>query len=343
MKFGAYLLPEKLDEFVSSARAAEVSGYDRAWVVDGQMLYRDVFIYMALALAETERLVFGTGVTNPITRHRSVVANVFSTLDELYPGRVILGLSRGDNAVRTLGMKPLPTAELERCVADLKALARGEEVDFGGFSAKIRWTHKEVPLMVAASGPRNLRIAGAVADLVQLQVGVSSEALKWAIDLVREGAEAAGRDPAEVEISIICGMWVDDDPDRALAMGRWAVPSASLHFETVVKGAKGAGVPAPLREVVEARHSAGVDFDYGKDHGNTSMGDRTAWITPGLIRNFSIVGDAEYCRAEIRRLAELGVQEIAGAFLNGEDEQIRRVGTEIIAPYRDSAATDSGH
>ena len=51
--------------------------------------------------------MFGVAVTNPVTRHVSITASVNATLAQLHPGRVVLGMGRGDNAVRTLGLKPV--------------------------------------------------------------------------------------------------------------------------------------------------------------------------------------------------------------------------------------------
>src|SRR5919202_1941039 len=88
-------MPGDLPVFVDSVRKAEESGYARAYLVDGQLLWRNVFVYMSLGLDATERIPFGTAVTNPYTRHPSVLANAHATLEEIYPGRVILGSARG--------------------------------------------------------------------------------------------------------------------------------------------------------------------------------------------------------------------------------------------------------
>ena len=111
--------------FLDSMRAAERAGYARAWLVDGQMLWQDLYVYMAHALAATERIEVGSGVTNPLTRHPSVTASAHATLAQLHPGRVLLGIGRGDNAVRTLGLKPVPTKELREVVPKLRELMAG--------------------------------------------------------------------------------------------------------------------------------------------------------------------------------------------------------------------------
>ena len=147
---------------------------------------------------------------------------------------MILGLGRGDNAIRTLGIDPVPTREYANVVPRFRQLMAGDMIEIDGSEARIRWAADDVPIMMAATGPRNLRVAGALADIVQVQVGVHPASIRWAIDLIHEGAEGAGRDPASVEISLICGMWVSDDLDQARRECRWATPSAANHIADVV-------------------------------------------------------------------------------------------------------------
>ena len=174
MKISAQFMPGDLPVFVESVRKAEEGGYARAYLVDGQLLWRNVFVYMTLGLDATERIPFGTAVTNPYTRHPSVLANAHATLEEIYPGRVILGIGRGDNSVRTLGKKQVATDRMRDIVPMIRDLMAGKEVDVDGHEARILWASEaDVPILMAASGPRNLRLAGALADIVMMQVGVN--------------------------------------------------------------------------------------------------------------------------------------------------------------------------
>src|SRR5689334_1955715 len=101
MKIGAHFLPEDFPLFLDSVRAADEAGYARAWLVDSQMLWEDWTVYAAHGLAATKQIVFGTAVCNPATRHWTTTAAAHATLAQLHPGRVVLGLGRGDSALRT--------------------------------------------------------------------------------------------------------------------------------------------------------------------------------------------------------------------------------------------------
>jgi alkanesulfonate monooxygenase SsuD/methylene tetrahydromethanopterin reductase-like flavin-dependent oxidoreductase (luciferase family) len=332
MKIGAHLKVEDYPDFLRSAEALERNGYARAWVVDSQMLWEDCYVYVALAMEKTRAIQFGTAVSNPVTRHYTVSASASATLGRLYPGRWILGIGRGDSAVRTLGMKPMKTGEMEPVLRKIQTLLQGEPVSENGAEIRIRWVKEDmargkVPLCYAATGPRNLAMGGALADIVMLQVGTHPAAVKWAVDHVRRGAEEAGRDPDEVEISLLCGMWVSDDVALARDKCRWAATCATNHLEDVVGAGGKHGLPRELLDMVEAKRDK---YDYYKGHLD-SEAEHTSYLTDEMIDRFAIAGPADHCLKRIQELKNLGVHEISSAYLNGEYEQIDAVGSQIIS------------
>ena len=121
MSIGAQFLCQDFEECMASVRKAEEAGYAYAWFIDSQILWQDVYVYIAAGLDRTDRIVFGTAVTNPWTRHVTVTASTFATLAQLHPGRLILGIGRGDSALRTMGMNPVPTKLLRESIPTLRA------------------------------------------------------------------------------------------------------------------------------------------------------------------------------------------------------------------------------
>ena len=221
MKISAQFMPGEINEFTTSLKAADRAGLRRAYLVDGQLIWPDVYIYMDRALCATERITLASGTTNPFTRHYTVTAGVHTTLATLHPGRVVLGIGRGDNAVRTMGEKPVKTSEMRKIVEDIRSLTAGKTVDHNGTEIRLGWSDGvDLPIMMPATGPRNCRVAGAIADIVMIQVGVNAEAARWAIESIHQGAEEAGRDPNEVEITMYCAMWISDDVDEARSQVR---------------------------------------------------------------------------------------------------------------------------
>lgn len=327
MKIGAHFLPEDFPVFMESVETAEEAGYDRAWAVDSQMLWEDVWVYLTRALLTTERIQLGVAVANPLTRHYTVTASTAATLAQLHPGRVLLGLGRGDSSVRTLGLKQVATRKFAEVVPQVRALLAAEEVVTPDATIRLRWaTGEKVPIAIAATGPRNLRLAGALADIAMPQVGANPAAVRWAIEQIRAGAEETGRDPDEVEIAVFCGMWISDDLDEAREESRWAAACAANHIGDVIERVPDHGMPDELTKLVDARTQA---YDYYEGHLDSSA-EHTGWLTPELIDDFAITGPPDRCLARIRELAELGADEVSTAYLNGRFDQLRLVGREIV-------------
>ncbi|HJU47725.1 MAG TPA: LLM class flavin-dependent oxidoreductase [Gaiellaceae bacterium] len=325
---GAQFLPERFDECVASVKAAEEAGYSHAWFIDSQILWQDCFVYMTRALAATERIVVGTAVTNPYTRHVTTTASAFGTLAELHPGRVELGIGRGDSAVRTMGLNPVRTSFMADSVRLLRDLLAGRHVTINDADVHLRWLDGEagVPIMMPATGPKNLRLAGSLADRVMLYVGISDEAVRWAMDHVRTGAEQAGRDPDAVRVSVLTAMWLSDDQQEAWDRCRWAPAACANHIADTMKRNPAHGMPEVMTRLPQSRD----DYDYYAGH-LSSEADHTAYLTGELIDDYAVAGDAEKVRAAVQRLFDLGVDEISCAYLNGDFEQMATVGREVIA------------
>ncbi|MFD4228170.1 LLM class flavin-dependent oxidoreductase [Streptomyces sp. NPDC058545] len=210
---------DRADRIVATVRRAEDLGFDDAWFPDSQLLWRDVFTTLTAAALGTERIGLGTAVTNLVTRHPAVVASAARSVAELAPGRFTLGHGVGNSSVGPVGLRQSTTKAMREGLAQLRALLNGEEWDFDGTAgtvrSRLRDPRPEVPLHLAASGPKNLRLAGEVADGVVLLSGVSPRTLAGATARVREGAEAAGRDAATVPLTVSAYCAVTDDIEAA--------------------------------------------------------------------------------------------------------------------------------
>ena len=325
---GSQFLAQDFEECVASVRTAEEAGYSHAWFVDSQILWQDCFVYMTHALARTERIVVGTAVTNPYTRHVTTLASTFATLAGLHPGRLALGIGRGDSAVRTMGLNPVKTAMLEESVVVLRELMAGRHATINGADVHLRWIERDpgIPLMMAATGPKNLRVAGALADRVMLYVGINATSVQWAIDHVRAGAESAGRDPGSVKLSVLTAMWVSDDQDEAWDRCRWAPAACANHIADTMRRNAAHGMPETMTRLPQSRD----EYDYYAGHLSSEAG-HTAYLTGELIDDFTLAGPGEKVRAKARELFALGIDEISCAYLNGCLDQMDTVGREIIS------------
>jgi coenzyme F420-dependent glucose-6-phosphate dehydrogenase len=194
------------------------------------------------ALGErTSTVTLGTSVLTPTLRyHPSIVAQAFATLACLSPGRVFLGIGTGEAMNET----PATGAEfpgrkerrerMREAVELMRRLWREERVDFDGewYTASKATVYdrpdEQVPVYIAASGPLAAKLAGRVGDGFICTSGKQPELYRELLGKVVEGAEQAGRDPAEVKRMIEIKVSYDRDRARAVeACGWWAALALS--------------------------------------------------------------------------------------------------------------------
>ena len=209
-----------VDHFAADVARAEQLGWDAALQPDSQLRRRDTYVLLAAAARVTRRITLGPLLANPVNRHPSVTASSIATVDELAPGRVLLGWGVGDTAVRLAGLKPAKVAELEAGTRLMRALLDGREVEVGAARPARLPHHRPVPIWIAAGGPRTLRMAGGVADGVFIRVGTHPANIATAVNAIRAGAVAAGRDPGAVRLGAVFHTVLVDDVQRALTMAR---------------------------------------------------------------------------------------------------------------------------
>src|SRR5262245_12746872 len=209
-----------LDLFAADVRRAEMLGWDAALQPDSQLRRRDTYVLLAAAARATQRIVLGTLLANPVNRHATVTASSIATIDELAPGRTLLGWGVGDTAVRLAGLRPAPIKELEAGARLMRALLDGQAVEVGASQPARLPHHRPVPIWIAAGGPRTLRMAGGVADGVFIRVGTHQANIARSIEAIRTGAIEAGRDPSSVRVGAVFHTVFVEDPERALLMGK---------------------------------------------------------------------------------------------------------------------------
>ncbi|MEQ9126597.1 MAG: LLM class flavin-dependent oxidoreductase, partial [Alphaproteobacteria bacterium] len=103
---------EPIRTTVEHVRRAEAAGFESVWLVDSQLICRELHVTLAAAALATRRIRLATGVTVPRIRHASVTASALATLDELSGGRAMAGVSLGHSALRNIGEQPARIAEL---------------------------------------------------------------------------------------------------------------------------------------------------------------------------------------------------------------------------------------
>jgi 5,10-methylenetetrahydromethanopterin reductase len=192
---------EPVPELVGWIREAEAAGFDGVGILDSQMIGRDTFVILGAAAAQTSRLRLFPAVSNPFTRHLSVLAGATVTVEELAPERIACVIGSGYTAAMTIGRKRATLAEMRAAIVGLKGLLAGDSVDFAGTPGRLQFAgQRPIPVLMAASGPRAIELAGEVADGVMLLVGFTPGIAAAALERLEAGARRGGRRLEDLEI-----------------------------------------------------------------------------------------------------------------------------------------------
>lgn len=300
MKFGVGLFPtEPLPKMIQLAKLSERLGFSHLWIGDSHLIWREAYVNMAAAALSTRKVKIGTGVTNPLTRHPSVVASAYATLEELAPGRFIVGIGLGDSSVETMGMKPARLDYFEKTLQQMRGLLAGEEVELE--SGKIHLKHpckKRVPFYIAASGPRMLELSGRIADGIIVLVGVDPSYLSLAKERIAAGARAAGRSLKDIDLVL----WVP----CAVSDRHPAKEAVKAHVARVVAH--------PLPFVLDEREKKVLEEirqAYNYYQHMEQKASQAEVIPDWLVDKFAIAGTVAECRAKVKEIKKSGIDQIA--------------------------------
>ena len=253
-----------VDLFAADVRRAEDLGWDAALQPDSQLRRRDTYVLLAAAARATQRITLGPLLANPINRHPTVTASSIATIDELAPGRVLLGWGVGDTAVRLAGLRPARVKELESSTRLMRALLDGADVEVGAARPARLPHHRPVPIWIAAGGPRTLRMAGGVADGVFIRVGTHPANIATSVEAIRAGAVESGRDPSRVRLAAIFHTVLVDDPARAATMAK-SMAAGYYEYSPRLFDPPGLTWPGPDPETLKHRHQVWPDFHHAPD------------------------------------------------------------------------------
>jgi 5,10-methylenetetrahydromethanopterin reductase len=308
VRFGINFLPHRARELLDWVKAAEDTGFAIAGVADSQSLYRDVYVCEALVATNTSSIRFGARVINPLTRHPAVAACAAATLEELAPGRTMLGVGTGDSAVDNIGIRPATLAQMREYVRAVRELLATGRAQFNGTPCKLTWWNgARIPIYLAASGPKTLQLAGEIADGVVINTGLTPDIIRDSIAQVRVGCERAGRDLSAVDMWWLPLTCVDDDYARALDKVAPTLASAGSHLTRLAT--RGKHVPPELMEKVK---ELGRRYNSAQ-HDMPQSGNRALIKELGLIDyladRFAVIGSARDCIAKLEQAAEAGARQ----------------------------------
>jgi 5,10-methylenetetrahydromethanopterin reductase len=287
-------------------RRAEASGFEAVWQAESRLV-REATVPMAAFAASTERITVGSGVVNTWTRNAGLLAATFVTLDDLAPGRVVLGLGAWwDPLARKVGItRRRPMQCMRETVEACRRLFTLEEVTYDGDfvtldGVRIDVVHgdtspRNIPIYIGATGPKMLELSGEIADGVVLNYMVSPRYNDEAMERIKSGAERAGRSIDDIDRPQLVVCSLDNNRSAALDAARLLLTQYLGQQPHIMKAS---GVDASLIEEINAI----VDWPATQEEI-----EKAASLVPDeVVQLVSAAGTPEECRAKVAEYIEHG-------------------------------------
>jgi 5,10-methylenetetrahydromethanopterin reductase len=288
------------------AQVAEGHGFEAVWQAESRLV-REATVPMAAYAAATERIKVASGVVNNWTRNVGLLAATFSTLDDLAPGRVMLGIGAWwDPLARKVGItRRKPLLAMRETVEVTRRLLAMERVTFHGEfvnvdDIEIDIVHgdrspKRVPIYIGATGMRMMELAGEIADGVVLNYLVAPSYDADAMDALGKGAASAGRSVQDVDRPQLVVCSLDRDRDVALDRSRELV---TQYLGQQPHIAKASGVDPALVEAIGRE----LTWPAGPEEIRGAM----RLVPDDVVHLITASGTADECRAKVREYVEAG-------------------------------------
>jgi len=281
-------------EIPAQAQAAEAGGAGTLWIAC-HLFLRDPVTTAALALGATRRIKVALMAMSPFSMHPVVIAMAAASLDEMYPGRVILCLGVGAPADLQAAhiAAPKPLAALEQAIAQCRGLLRGESA---GFARHLANGGRDIPIVLAASRPNMLSLAGRAADGVLISAATSPPFVRACLDRARAGDRRFRR------LGIVY--------TRLGATEREAMDGIRRPIGFVLRGAHHAEnvrmSGAPLDQTALAAAYAAENWP-----------EVERLVSDDVMRRHAACGTAEQVRARLKEYRDAGLDEV---ILGGADD-----------------------
>jgi 5,10-methylenetetrahydromethanopterin reductase len=293
-------------EGMEIAQYAESKGFEAVWQAESRLV-REATVPMAAFASVTSTLKVGSGVVDCWSRNPARLAATFSTLDDLAPNRVILGIGAWwDPLAQKVGIsRAKPLRAMKEIVLNVRALLNNENVTFHGEfvhfdGIELDYVYQErrpknVPIYIGATGMQMMELTGEIADGVVLNYLVSPDYNKTAIEALQRGADKAGRKMSDIDRPQLVVCSVHEDRKTALDMARQMVTQYLGQQPHIMKAS---GVPQSLLDKV------GEELTWPATHEQVVKASRH--VPDEIVQMLTASGTPAEARAQVRHYIENG-------------------------------------
>jgi 5,10-methylenetetrahydromethanopterin reductase len=213
-----------MSDTLELAKEADALGFHSFWLSEGYHS-RSALVRATLIATATKKIKIGLGILSPHTKHPALLAMEAASLDELAPGRVLLGIGRVLNALRKHALDRRGTAQVvKESIEIIKRILSGQLVQYDGSKFSIARPGSrldlelsgELPIYVGATGPVMLRLAGQYADGIVFNYPCTPSFVKYAMLFLEEGLLRSGRTLDVFDVAAYLLVSVDESQKKAV-------------------------------------------------------------------------------------------------------------------------------
>jgi 5,10-methylenetetrahydromethanopterin reductase len=249
---------------------------------------------------------------------------------ELAPGRTLVAIGSGDSAAFNVGLRPASLAELREYAETIRSLLTTGTAMYRGAKATLTWKRAPVPLYLAASGPKTLRLAGQIADGVVIRTGIAPDIVRDSIAQVETGAREAGRDPSTIDKWWWPDVNVAGSYQEAVDEIKMSLAAAGNHLSRFTT--EGKHIPPDLLEKVKILGQRYAYSSHTLPHSPNNRLIEELGLVDYLADRFAAVGTPEDCIKKLRAAVDAGARQFWMSVHFDDKERFLRDWASRVAP-----------
>ena len=315
--------PGPWSEVMEKVKLADELGYDSIWL--GESWGYELFTSMADLVRITKRIKIGAGIANIYSRTPALIASTVATLDERSGGRIILGLGPSSSNVvehwHGLSFQK-PVKRTREYVEIIRMILRGERLVYHGeffnlergFKLRFKPLRADLPIYIAAMGPKNVVQTGEIADGVMpiYWPGNKWGELRAQLD---EGARLAGRPAHSAAIApYVTSIILDENADENERVASHLQAAGPLAFYI--------GRMGDYYADMLTRHGYGADVEQVQEAWKHKEKNPAEAVSPELLEATPIIGTPREVVAKLDQWAASGVDEPLVGMPSGSVDEV---------------------
>ncbi len=339
MRFGNLLSPPvaSVERAIKIAIQSEELGFHSLVFPDHTLmvppgLTPNAFVLMSAIAVKTQRIVLGTGVTDFVRYHPSILAQFFATLSHIAPNRVFLGVGAGEAMnIKPFGLRWEKFAMLKEGIEIVKRLWNGETFSYEGKAFRLDKAFLQItptqpiPIYLGANGKKTRELAKMLCEGWMPIAGTPKTYRENLKDVIR-GAERVGRKIDEIDTALQIYTAVDLDSKKAMERAK---QYAGL-------------VISAMEKVEQAGYSLDLPKDFPKkfyyenllltDDSIARFVEFSSRVSEEILADFFLVGNVEEVISKIEEFSKAGVKHLMIINVGPDPKFVNRVYAEKIIP-----------